>query len=46
VEKLRKRAGREKSLDDILEQALVQLFFEQVDITIDGALEWLKEEFK
>jgi hypothetical protein len=41
-----KRTGRGKSLDDILEQALVQIFLGHVDITIVEALDWLEEEFK
>ena len=38
--------GREKSLDDYVEQALVQIFLEQVDITMEEALDWVEEEFK
>ena len=45
VEQPRKRAGREKSLDDYLEQALVQIFITEVDITMEEALDWLQEEF-
>jgi hypothetical protein len=41
VEKLRKRGGRPKSLDEYLEQAIVQIFLENVDITIEEALDWL-----
>jgi hypothetical protein len=39
VERLCRRPGRPKSLDHILEQALTQLFLENVDITIDKALD-------
>jgi transposase len=46
VEKLRGRAGRQKSLDDYMEQALVEIFLQNVDITMEEALEWLEEEFK
>jgi hypothetical protein len=35
MEKLCKRTGREKSLGGILAHALVQLFLERVDITMD-----------
>jgi len=45
VEKLRKRGGRPKSLDEYLEQAIVQIFLENVDITMEEALNWLQEEF-
>ena len=45
VEKLRKRGGRPKSLDESLEQAIMQIFLENVDITIDEALDWVQEEF-
>jgi transposase len=46
VEKLRSRAGREKSLDDYMEQALVEIFLQNINITMDEALEWIEEEFK
>jgi hypothetical protein len=46
VEKLHKLSGRPMSLDDILEQALVQIFLDHVDIMIEEALDWLEEEFK
>lgn len=46
MEKLRSRAGREKSLDDYMEQALVEIFLQNVDITMNETLEWVKEEFK
>lgn len=46
VEKLRARAGRQKSLDDFMEQALVEIFLQNVDITMNEALEWVEEEFK
>jgi transposase len=46
VEKLYKASGRPRSLDDILEQALVQIFLDHVDITMEEALDWLEEEFK
>jgi len=39
VEKVCKRAGRGKSLDNILEQAVVQIFLDHVDITIVEALD-------
>jgi transposase len=45
VEKLRKRGGRPKSLDEYLEQAIVQIFLENVDITMEEALDWVQEEF-
>ena len=39
MEKLRKRPGRGRSLDDYVEQALIQIFLEQVDITMEEALD-------
>ena len=47
VEKIRgNRGGRPKSFDEYLEQALVQIFLENVDITMEEALDWVEEEFK
>jgi transposase len=46
VEKLRKRGGMPKSLDEYVEQAIVQIFLENVDITMEEALDWVEEEFK
>jgi len=46
VERLCKAGGRPRKIEDRLEEALVQLFLDHVDITIDEALEWLIEEFK
>lgn len=46
MEKLRSGAGREKSLDDYMQQALVGIFLQNVDITMNETLEWVKEEFK
>ena len=37
--KLRKRPGPEKALEDQLEAALIELFLEYVDMTIDKARE-------
>jgi len=45
VEKLRKRPGRERSLDEYVEQAIVQIFLQNVDITMEEALDWVEEEF-
>jgi hypothetical protein len=39
------RLGRPRKIQDLLEQAVVQLFVDHVDLTIEEALEWLKEEF-
>jgi hypothetical protein len=38
--------GRPRKIEDRLEEALVQLFLDYKDMTIDEALEWLNEEFK
>jgi hypothetical protein len=46
MEKLRSGAGREKSLDDYMQQALVGIFLQNVDITMNETLEWVKEESK
>jgi hypothetical protein len=46
MKKVCKRAGRGKTLNNILEQALIQIFLDHVDITIIEALDWLEEEFK
>ena len=45
MEKLRKPAGRERSLDEYVEQAIVQIFLQNVDITMEEALDWVEEEF-
>jgi hypothetical protein len=37
VEKLRSRAGRGESLDDYMEQALVEIFSQNVNIIMDEA---------
>jgi hypothetical protein len=46
VERLCKAGGRPRKIEDRLEEALVQLFLDHVDMTINEALEWLNEEFK
>jgi transposase len=46
VERLYKAGGRPRKIEDRLEEALVQLFLDHMDMTIDEALEWLNEEFK
>jgi hypothetical protein len=37
---VRRAPGAPKKLEELVEQALVQLFVDNVDITIDVALEW------
>jgi transposase len=39
VEKICKRAGRERSLNQYVEQAIVQIFLQNVDITMEEALD-------
>jgi hypothetical protein len=39
MEKVCKRAGRGKSLNNILEQALIQIFLDHIDIIIVEALD-------
>ena len=46
MERLCKAGGRPRKIEDRLEEALVQLFLDHVDMTIDEALEWLNEEFE
>jgi transposase len=46
VEKFRTHQGRQRSLDDHVEQAVVQVFLQNVDITMEEALDWVEEEFE
>jgi transposase len=45
VERLSRQGCRPRKIQDLLEQAVIQLFIDHVDLAIEEALEWLKEEF-
>jgi hypothetical protein len=46
VKPLRRAPGPSKKLEELVEQALVQLFLDNVDIIIDEALQWLRNKFE